>query len=153
MFLIVYLYSFLVHRNETDLFVLILCSVTLGQPCFLVPGIFCFVFASFLFFEIFYINSPWGFHSKCTGVVCQFLLQWITFCQNSLLWPVCLGWPHAAGLIASFSYASPFTMARQRSMKGICGWHHSNCRKWIGTQEPFEEGQGGAWKSQFKIKY
>ena len=42
-------------------------------------------------------------------------------CHNSLLWPVHLGWPCMAWLIASLSYASPFTMTRQWSMKGHPG--------------------------------
>ena len=45
------------------------------------------------------------------------LLQWITFCQNSLLWPS-LGWPCMAWLIASLNYTSPFVTARQWSLKG-----------------------------------
>ena len=35
------------------------------------------------------------------------LLRWITFCQNSSLWPVQLEW-----VIASLSYASPFATRR-----------------------------------------
>ena len=62
------------------------------------------------------LYSSWGSHSKYTGVVC--FLQWITFCQNSLLWPVHLGWPCMAWLIASLSYTSLFFMTRQWSMKG-----------------------------------
>ena len=41
----------------------------------------------------------WGSRGKNTGVGCHFLLQWTTFCQNSLLWPVSLGWPCMAWLI------------------------------------------------------
>ena len=37
--------------------------------------------------------SSRGSPGKNTGVVCHFLLQLTTFCQNSSLWPVCLGWP------------------------------------------------------------
>ena len=37
--------------------------------------------------------------SKNTGVNCHFLLQGATFCQNSSLWPVCLGWPCTAWLM------------------------------------------------------
>ena len=54
------------------------------------------------------LYSSWHSHSKYPGVVCRSLLQWITFCQNSLLWPVHLGWPCTAWLIASLSYSSPF---------------------------------------------
>ena len=40
-----------------------------------------------------FLYSSWGSHGKHTGVACHSLLQWIMFCQNSLLWPVCLGGP------------------------------------------------------------
>ena len=40
---------------------------------------------------------------------CHFLFQWTTFCQKSSLWPVHLEWSCMAWLIASLSYASPFT--------------------------------------------
>ena len=54
-----------------------------------------------------------GISQQYSGVVCHSLLQWTTFCQNSLLWPVCLGWPCMSWLVASLSYASPFAMPRQ----------------------------------------
>ena len=62
--------------------------------------------SSYLFAVLY---SSWGFHSENTGVVCHALLQWITFCWNSSLWPVCLGWPYTKSLIASLSYASPLS--------------------------------------------
>ena len=65
----------------------------------------------------FWYNS-WSSHGHCTGVVCHSLLQWIPFCQNSPLWPVHLGWAYTACLLASLSYASPFAMTGQWSMKG-----------------------------------
>ena len=34
------------------------------------------------------------------------------FCQNSSLWPICLGWPCKAWLIASLSYANSSAMIR-----------------------------------------
>ena len=40
------------------------------------------------------------------------------FCQNSSLWPGCLGWVSSAWLIALLSYASPFTTTRLWSTKG-----------------------------------
>ena len=43
----------------------------------------------------------WGSQSKNTEVACHSLLQWTTFCQNSLPWPVRLGWPYTAWLIVS----------------------------------------------------
>ena len=45
----------------------------------------------------------WGSQGKNTEVVCHSLLQWTTFCQNSLSWPICLGWPYMAWLIVSLS--------------------------------------------------
>ena len=64
------------------------------------------------------LYSSWGSHGKYTLVVCHSLLQWITFCQNSPLWPIRLGWPYTVWLIASLSYTRPFTMLRQWSLKG-----------------------------------
>ena len=58
----------------------------------------------------------WDAHNKNTGVVCHSLLQWTTFCQNSPLWPVCLGWLYTAWLIASLSYTSPFAVTSLWSM-------------------------------------
>ena len=42
--------------------------------------------------------------------------QCITFCQNSLLWCVCHGWSCMAWLIASLSYANPFTDAMNMNL-------------------------------------
>ena len=41
----------------------------------------------------------WGSQGKNTEMVCHCLLQRTTFCQNSLPWPICLGWPYMAWLI------------------------------------------------------
>ena len=50
----------------------------------------------------------WGSQVKSTEVVCHSLLQWTTFCQNCLPWPICLGWPYMAWLIVSLkSYDKP----------------------------------------------
>ena len=46
--------------------------------------------------------------------VCVFNIE---FSENSSLWPIHLRGPCRAWLIASLSYANPFTMKRQRSMK------------------------------------
>ena len=54
----------------------------------------------------------WSFPVKKTGVGCHALLQWTTFCQNSSLCPVHLGWLCMAWLIASLNYARPFTTTR-----------------------------------------
>ena len=64
----------------------------------------------------------WGSHSKYTGVVCHSPLQWITLCQNSLLWTIRSGWPCTAWLTASLSYASPFVVTRQWSTKVLFVW-------------------------------
>ena len=64
-----------------------------------------------------------GISQQYSGVVCHSLLQWTTFCQNSVLWPVCLGWPCTAWLVASLSYASSFTTTRQWSVKGIMDYY------------------------------
>lgn len=56
-----------------------------------------------------FLYSSWGSRSENIGVVCHSVLQWITSCQNSSLWHVYLGWPYTKRLIASLSYANPFT--------------------------------------------
>ena len=35
----------------------------------------------------------------------------------------------------------------------ICRCYHSNGRKWRGTEEPLDEGEGGEWKSWLKTKH
>ena len=40
----------------------------------------------------------WSSQGKNTEVVCHSLLQWITFCQTSPPWPICVGQPHMAWL-------------------------------------------------------
>ena len=67
----------------------------------------------------------WVLLAKNTGVGCHFFLQWTTFYHNSSLWPVHLGWPCMARLMASLSYASPFTTRRLWSMKGK--WPTTRC--------------------------
>ena len=71
----------------------------------------------------------WDSHSKYTGLLCHSLLQWITFCQKSLLWPFCLGWLYRAWLIAPLSFASPFA-TRQWS---ITRWNQD---RWEKHQQP-----------------
>ena len=66
-----------------------------------------------------------------TAVVCHSLLQWSMFCQSSSLWPVCLGWPCVAWLIASLSYGSPFTTTRLWSMKGEEPVHPKGNQSWM----------------------
>ena len=67
---------------------------------------------------------PWGSQGKNIGVVCHSLFQWTTFCQNSSLWLVHLGWPWTAWLMASLSYTNPFATTRLWSMKGVFGYNH-----------------------------
>ena len=55
-------------------------------------------------------DCPWGSRGKNARMSCPSLLQWTTFCQNSSLRAICLGWPCTARLIASLSYMSPFAM-------------------------------------------
>ena len=54
----------------------------------------------------------WGSPGKNTGVVCHFLLQWIMFCQNTSIWPICLRWPCTAWLMASLSYSRTFAITK-----------------------------------------
>ena len=62
-------------------------------------------------------HCSWNFHGRNTVVICYSFLCWTTFCQNSSIWLVCLGWPYTAWLMHSLSYASPFTMIRLWSTK------------------------------------
>ena len=59
-----------------------------------------------------FLYCSWGSHGKNTEVGYDFLLQWTTFCQNSSLWPIHLGCPCTAWLIASLSYSCPFTTTK-----------------------------------------
>ena len=60
--------------------------------------------------QVLYHWAAW--EAKNTGVGCYFLLQWAMSCQNSSRWPICLGWPCMAWLIASAIYTSPFATTR-----------------------------------------
>ena len=77
--------------------------------------------------------SSWHSPGKNTGVVCHTLLQWTLFFQNSSLWPVCLGWPCTAWIIASLSYAVFFATARLWSMKGAL-WMQGAMRRYTFQQ-------------------
>ena len=84
----------------------------------------------------------WSFLSKNTWVVCHSFLQWTMFCENSSLWPICLGWPPAKyGLIASLSYVSPFTKIRLWSLKAFQVEYRSSYRK----TSPRKEKAYGKW--------
>ena len=58
----------------------------------LLPGTSYICFLNFCL--VVYILCSWGSPGKNTGVGCHFLFQWTTFCQNSSLWPIHLGWPN-----------------------------------------------------------
>ena len=92
---------------------------------------FCFVPISSFFLESFLHSSPvastnighlptfgvhhslsylfafsyysWGSQGNNNEVLCHFLFQWTTFCQNSPPWPIHLGWPYMAWLTVSLS--------------------------------------------------
>ena len=87
-------------------------------------------------------NCSWGCRSKNTGVVCHSLLQWTTLCQNSPLWPVHLRWPCTAWLIASLSFASPFSTTRLWSQNLQARLQH--CINWEtpDVQAGFRKGRG-----------
>ena len=64
----------------------------------------------------------WGSSGKNTGVVCHSLLQWTTFCQNSSLWPICLGWTCTAWLRAPLSYEAPSPVKGYDPWMGSISW-------------------------------
>ena len=97
-----------------ELFVIALCSSLISIPDNFQPG--GLIFRCHLF-AISYCS--WGSRGKNTGMACHSLLQWTAFCQDSALWPVPLGWPCRAWLIASLSYTSPFATTSLLFIKGI----------------------------------
>ena len=42
---------------------------------------------------------------------------------------------------------------QNHQLSQLCGWYYSNGRKWRGTKEPLEEGEGGEWNSWLKTEY
>ena len=54
--------------------------------------------SSFSVLSFSFSYCSWGSQGEHTEVVCHSLLQWTTFSQTSLPWPVCLGWSHMAWL-------------------------------------------------------
>ena len=95
-----------------ELLVVVICSSMLDtcQPGGLI--FWCHIFCLFIQFIGFSLG-------KYSGVVCHFLLQWITFFQNSPLWPIYLGWTCMTWLIASLRYTSLFTTTRQSPIKWV----------------------------------
>ena len=67
-----------------------------------------FIFQCPVFFA--FSCYSWGSQGKNTEVVCHSLLQWTTFCQNYLPWPVHLEWPYTAWLRVSWSYVKLLSM-------------------------------------------
>ena len=82
-----------------------------------------------------FLNPVWTSGSSwftwCWSPVCKILMVLMVIlrgfafpppvdhvCQNSLLWPVHLGWPCTAWLIALRTYVYPFATTRQWSLKG-----------------------------------
>ena len=41
----------------------------------------------------------------------------------------------------------------EMSTAQVCGWHHSNGRKWRRTKEPPDEGERGEWRSWLKTQH
>ena len=103
-----FLELYILAPEKMELFpISILDTFQLGGPLF-----WCHIFCLFLLFVGFSRQEYWS------GL--PFLPPVDTFCQNSPLWPVVMviGRPCTAWLIASLSYASPFTTTRLWSVKG-----------------------------------
>ena len=91
-----------------------------------------------IFFAISYLS--WGPEGKNAEVVCYSLLQWTMFYQNSLPWPVPLGWPYMAWLIVSLLDKAVIHVI-------------SLVRKQRGIKEPLDESESREWKSWFKTQH
>ena len=89
---------------------------TLYKWHYAIYGAFCIWLCSVrirllrLIHVIAFLYSSQSSHGKYGRVVCHSLLQWITFSQNSTLWPISLEWPCTVWLLASLS---SFAMTRQ----------------------------------------
>ena len=59
--------------------------------------------SSFSVLSFAFSYCSWGSRGKNTEVVSLSLLRWTTFCQNSPLRPIHLGWPYMAWLIVALS--------------------------------------------------
>ena len=111
-------------------------------------------------FLLFHIVLGFSWQEYC-GVGCHSPLQWTTFCQYSLLWPVRLGWPCTAWLSASLSYTGPF-ITRLCSVKGrllgeveavgLSDYRHNMERKGRGCQESWRNRdmpwEGQVWREE-----
>ena len=101
-------------------------SFLLWPSCFILSGVISncpllFLSSVWAYLLFAFPYCSWSSHGKNTRVRCHFLLQWTMICLNSPLWPICLGWPSMACLIASLGYTSSFAMTRLWSMKGPRG--------------------------------
>ena len=68
------------------------------------------------------LNCSWDSQGKNIEVVCNSLLQWTTFCQNSPPWPIRLRWPYMVWLIVSPSYSSLWSMGSVWLVFCDCGF-------------------------------
>ena len=104
---------------------------------------FCFGSISSFFLELFPHSSPVAYWTPInlrsssfsviyfclfklfmnTEVVCHFLLQWTTFCQNSPAWPVRLECPYMAWLIVSLNQTRLWSMWSVWLVFCDCGFH------------------------------
>ena len=92
-------------------------------------------------------------HGKYTGLVCHSLLQWITFCQKSSLWPIHLGWPYMAWFITSLSYSAPLPQQGSDPWRGSEGMRHQRMRWLDGITDAIDmnlgDGEGwGTWQAE-----
>ena len=114
--------------------ILLLSPVTTTAGC-----CFCFGSISSFFLELFLHWSPvaywaptdlgvhvsvsylfafsygsWGSQGKNTEVVCHFLLQWTTFCQNSPPWSVHLGLPYTSNVRSGSREEIPHVQGKEQ---------------------------------------
>ena len=70
-----------------------------------------------------FLYCSWGSQGKNTEVVCHFLHQGTTFCQNSPPWSVPLEWPYMTWLIVSLSLTRLWSMWSAWLIFCDCGFH------------------------------
>ena len=64
--------------------------------------------------------------------------------QDCLLWPCLLiGWAHHEKCWAGWVTSWNQDRWEKHQQPQICRWYHPNVRKWRGTEEPLDEGEGG----------
>ena len=69
--------------------------------------------------------------------------------------PVCLTYILSTSweMLDWMSYKLDSRWGEKHQQPQTCRWYHSSGRKWRGTQESLDEGEGREWKSWLKIKY